>query len=70
MFVPCFLCNTFVFLLVFFNHRDGEKRAGCFILIVFLVYFFEGGLVKEWLLYLPAEYIKVFSPLSTYSPVV
>ena len=41
MFVPCFVMQYFC-VPFFFNHRDGKKRAGNFILIVFLIYFFEG----------------------------
>ena len=36
MFGPCFVSRYFV-SLYFCNHLDGEDRAGCFILTVFLM---------------------------------
>ena len=35
-FVPCFVFNTLC-RFYFCHHLDGEKRAGCFTLIVFLM---------------------------------
>ena len=32
-------CALFCVLSSFFNQPDGEERAGCFILFVFLIYF-------------------------------
>ena len=36
MFVPCFVVQCFVSILVL-QYLDGEERAGCFVLFVFLV---------------------------------
>ena len=37
MIVICMVVRAFMSILVFFNHLDGEERAGCFSLFVFLV---------------------------------
>ena len=51
MFVPCFVVQCFVSFLVFNVLLDGEERAGCFTLFVFLVscdFFMRRFLTVPW----------------------